>query len=313
MGLGPNANLPDNFALGEGLVGEAARGRKTVVLRDLDDSFFAVRSALGATRPRHLVITPLVVDGQIQGVMEIGMLHAPDARSLAMLDRTRDSVAVAIRSVHYRDQLRVLLEETQGQAEELQTQQEELRVANEELEEHGQALKASQSRLEQQQAELEATNAQLEGYTHTLEQQAEALAASKREAERANRYKSEFLANMSHELRTPLNSALILAKLLADNKGASAVGRPGSLCGDHLCRRQHAAHADQRHPRPLEDRGRRRCEMRGRDAAAGIARRRAAPDVRSNRGGQAALVRASTSTRRRRPRSGPTRSGSSRC
>ena len=33
----------------------------------------------------------------------------------------------------------------------------------------------------------------------------------------ASSYKSEFMANMSHELRTPLNSALVLAKLLADN------------------------------------------------------------------------------------------------
>jgi signal transduction histidine kinase len=38
-----------------------------------------------------------------------------------------------------------------------------------------------------------------------------------RELEQASQYKSDFLANMSHELRTPLNSALILAKLLADN------------------------------------------------------------------------------------------------
>ena len=41
---------------------------------------------------------------------------------------------------------------------------------------------------------------------------------SQAEAERASQYKSDFLANMSHELRTPLNSALILAKLLAQNK-----------------------------------------------------------------------------------------------
>ncbi len=118
----------------------------------------------------------------------------------------------------YRERLQALVEETQRQSEELQTQQEELRVSNEELEEQSRALKMSQGRLEQQQAELEANNAQLEAQTQELELQKHALSLSRDEAERASQYKSQFLANMSHELRTPLNSALILAKLLAQNK-----------------------------------------------------------------------------------------------
>jgi signal transduction histidine kinase len=44
-----------------------------------------------------------------------------------------------------------------------------------------------------------------------------ALEEKARQLALTSKYKSEFLANMSHELRTPLNSALILAKLLADN------------------------------------------------------------------------------------------------
>ncbi|MDC6684682.1 hypothetical protein N4Q63_26795, partial [Leclercia adecarboxylata] len=106
-----------------------------------------------------------------------------------------------------------------------QTQQEELRVANEELEEQSRSLLHSQANLEQQQAELEQTNVQLEERTHELESRQQALLLAQaqlvqnsNELEASSRYKSEFLANMSHELRTPLNSALILAKLLADNK-----------------------------------------------------------------------------------------------
>ena len=47
------------------------------------------------------------------------------------------------------------------------------------------------------------------------------LIRAKVAAEKASEAKSQFLANMSHELRTPLNSLLILARLLADNRGAN--------------------------------------------------------------------------------------------
>jgi signal transduction histidine kinase len=49
-----------------------------------------------------------------------------------------------------------------------------------------------------------------------LRRHAEALEASKEQAEAATRAKSEFLANMSHELRTPLTALAGYGELLAD-------------------------------------------------------------------------------------------------
>ncbi len=223
-GVPNNASIPDHFKAKEGLLGEAVTAGKPIIIEHLPDGYLAFGSALGADKPRHLMISPGSIDGAVNSVIELGFLRPVDDTILTLLDQASASIATAVRSAKYRSDLQNLLRETQRQAEQLQVQGEELRVSNEELEEQGRALKESQARLEQQQVELEQTNAQLEEQAQQLEGQRDDLERvnasvqlKARELEQASRYKSDFLANMSHELRTPLNSSLILAKLLADN------------------------------------------------------------------------------------------------
>ncbi len=174
------------------------------------------------------MIAPVKVDERVNAVMEFGFADEIGPASTQLFEQVSQSIGVAVRSAKYRTRLHELLEETRRQTEELQRQSEELRAANEELEQQTRALEASQSRLEMQQAELEQTNVLLEEQTNSLEGQRADLERSKltlqeqtRELEQVSRYKTEFLANMSHELRTPLNSALIMARLLADNRGGN--------------------------------------------------------------------------------------------
>jgi signal transduction histidine kinase len=225
VALAEGTGGPDGVAVGEGLVGQAVRDRRILRLDDVPLDRLPVLSGLGAMAPRHLVVAPLTADRDVTGVVELGFFHAVEPTDLELLAAVAEPIGVAIRSVHYRRRLEELLAETQQQAERLQVQQEELRVVNEELEEQGRALRDSQARLEAQHAELEQTNVQLEEQTQALERQRDALARAQTdllekadELGRASQYKSEFLANMSHELRTPLNSALILSRMLADNK-----------------------------------------------------------------------------------------------
>jgi signal transduction histidine kinase/CHASE3 domain sensor protein len=210
---------------GQGLLGQAAKENKPLHLKEVPEDYLPVASSLGRTKSREVLIAPAVADGQMQAIVELGFLHKVRPEDLELLQRVSESLGIAVRSSRDRTRLEELLAETQRQSEELQTQQEELRVSNEELEVQSRALKESQANLEAQQAELEQTNSQLEEQTQILEHQKDELTRIQRvlaerasELERANQYKSEFLANMSHELRTPLNSALILAKILADNK-----------------------------------------------------------------------------------------------
>jgi signal transduction histidine kinase/CheY-like chemotaxis protein len=214
-----------HFNIGEGLIGEAARQSRAFIVEDLPNDYMNITSGLGTRKPSAMLIAPATADGETIGVIELGFLHPIYEVDIELLNRLAEPMGIALRTSRLRMEREELLEETQRQAEELQTQQEELRVANEELAEQSNALRESQARLETQQAELEQTNAQLEEHTQLLTRHNDAMAEAQRnlaakaaELERASRYKSEFLANMSHELRTPLNSALILAKLLADNK-----------------------------------------------------------------------------------------------
>ncbi len=219
-------HLPESLMASAGQWGEVLRQGQPRRLEE-SESLLEIETALGRTPVHQRLLGPITADGAVIGLIELGRAGVSPARSLELelLLQCAEPIGMALRTALLRAQLVELLEETQRQSEELQTQQEELRVANEELEEQSRSLLHSQANLEQQQAELEQTNVQLEERTHELESRQQALLIAQgqlvqnsRELEASSRYKSEFLANMSHELRTPLNSALILAKLLADNK-----------------------------------------------------------------------------------------------
>ncbi len=213
------ASIPGTFEVGQGMLGQVTTQQALTRFDRVPADSFRVSTAFTTRGPSDLLLMPLVADGATHGLLELALPPTVPAEIVTTLERVGPAVGVALQTAAFRERVSALHVETQRQRDELQTQQEELRVANEELEEQSNALKASQERLHEQQAELEATNAQLEAQTQELETQQQALADAASRAEQASQYKSEFLANMSHELRTPLNSVLILARLLADNRG----------------------------------------------------------------------------------------------
>ncbi len=208
----------------ESLIGQAAFSNRIIQLDNVPENYIKINSGLGYGNPTNLVILPTINNGSVNGVIEIGFLHAPSERDIEFLTLVSFNIGDNLEAALYRMRLQDALEETQQLNEELQVQQEELRSSNEELEEQSRVLEESQALLENQKAELEQTNEKLIDQAMMLDQKNIALNTAQanleeraQELQRASKYKSEFLANMSHELRTPLNSSMILAKLLAEN------------------------------------------------------------------------------------------------
>ncbi|PTR28577.1 multi-sensor hybrid histidine kinase [Luteibacter sp. OK325] len=237
-GFREGGHLIPEYRLGEGLVGQAASERRTIVLQDLPDDYTRIHSGIGEGAPRSVVVLPVTSRESLLGVVEIGSFAHLTALEDRLLEELMPIVALSLENLGRAISTRALLEQTQSQADELRaseealrSQQEDLRSTNEELktrttelQEQSHRLVASEEELRVQTEELHASNEELREKSVTLNEQKDALEALQKDTQdkaeelaRASQYKSEFLANMSHELRTPLNSLLILSRSLADN------------------------------------------------------------------------------------------------
>jgi signal transduction histidine kinase/CheY-like chemotaxis protein/CHASE3 domain sensor protein len=216
--------VPEQVLFGETYTGEVASSRQPVFVEEREGFF--VKSALSAYEARSAAFIPLVFNEETKGVLELIFKEGIPAKTRDFLKRATGNIAVRLNAAQSKKRLENLYGRLQVQSEELESQQEELRITNEELNHQTRMLQASEEELRAQQEELRQSNAELEEKAILLEEKnraveetREALISKARQLEESNQFKSEFLANMSHELRTPLNSILLLARLLAENKG----------------------------------------------------------------------------------------------
>jgi signal transduction histidine kinase/CheY-like chemotaxis protein len=205
-----NSRRPTRFRLGESLVGQAARSRRTIAVDDVPPEYVTISSGLGSAAPVSLIVLPVMAEEQVLGVIELASTGRFTPVHRDFLGQLMETIGVNVNTIIANARTDELLGESQRLAGELQARSEELQVRQEELQH-------SNAELEEKAALLASQNRDIETKNLEIEQARQELEARARELARASKYKSEFLANMSHELRTPLNSLLILAQLLAQN------------------------------------------------------------------------------------------------
>lgn len=218
------------IAVGQGIAGQVAKTKQPLFISDISETDLLTGYAGGEIKPRYVASIPLLFEGQLKAVIELGSMTPYEKLDTLFLTSISHNAATAINTAQNRRKLQDLLEETQAQSEELQAQHSEMENLNTELEAQAQKLQASEEELRVQQEELLQTNTELEQRGKNLEDMNQMIVERNleiqrkaRELELSTKYKSEFLANMSHELRTPLNSILLLSRLLAENHDTNLV------------------------------------------------------------------------------------------
>ncbi len=210
-GLNERKFLASSFRLGEGLVGQCALEKKSILLTGVPGDYVRINSGLGEAPALNIIVLPILFEGSVRAVIELASFSPFSPTHQSLLEQLAKNIGLVLNTVAATSVTDRLLEQAQSQAQELQSRQEQLAQSN-------QDLAAQATLMAEKNDEVERKFQEVEAAKRTVEQSAHELAVS-------SRYKSEFIANMSHELRTPLNSLLVLAEQLEDNPDGNLTER----------------------------------------------------------------------------------------
>ena len=139
---------------GDGLVWQCYLDREMIFLTELPDQYINIRSGLGNSAPRNVVLIPLLYNEKIHGVLEVASFDVLEQYELNLLQNLCDSLASAVSALQVNLRTSSLLEESQQMAAGLKSAEEELRQNQEEMQ-------ATQEELSRSLNELETENEQL--------------------------------------------------------------------------------------------------------------------------------------------------------
>lgn len=118
----------------EGLLGQVVKEKKILHLKDIPDKYLKISSSLGSGAPIEVLVFPLIYEGEVQGVIELGLNFSLQEKHLDIADQLGRVLGVAIYSAIVNDQFK-------KQSENLLRQQENLKNANRKLAQQNLKLK----------------------------------------------------------------------------------------------------------------------------------------------------------------------------
>jgi signal transduction histidine kinase/DNA-binding response OmpR family regulator/HAMP domain-containing protein len=195
------------FAMGEGLVGQAAVERRPLIVEAGKD--VQINAGMAKVKPASLHFYPVLNQGEVTSVLELAPASGLAERQQALLEALLPPIGLSTEVLSGNIETRKLLERTQAQAEALAASEQQITARKEELEKINLSLEASEVELRR----------------------------AKNVAEEASRIKADFLANMSHEIRTPMNAIIGMSHLTLRtelNSRQKDYVRKIQMAGQHL-------------------------------------------------------------------------------
>ena len=118
---------------GEGLAGQAFQEQEKILLTDIPEDYINISSGLGESRPRSVLIFPLKLNDEVEGILEIASFQEFPEHVINFVEKLSENLAATIRNIRINEHTQNLLNDSQQKAEILQSQEEEMRQNMEEL------------------------------------------------------------------------------------------------------------------------------------------------------------------------------------
>lgn len=155
--------LKAKFKMAEGLVGQAAVEKDTVMRTEIPDDYVTITSGiLGDQRPKCILIVPLITNEEVYGVLEFAGFRKFDPSQVKFVQELSLILARTIFNIKVNERTRKLLAESQEMSNELKEKQEVLRQNAEEMQATQEELKRSNQKLEEQIEEVNRTQKRMQ-------------------------------------------------------------------------------------------------------------------------------------------------------
>jgi putative methionine-R-sulfoxide reductase with GAF domain len=126
-------HMEQRLYIGEGLAGQCVLEQQSIYITDIPQDYVTITSGLGEATPSSLLIVPLKVNEQVQGVIELTSFNEYEEHQIEFVEKGGENLASAISSLKITERTKELLRASDEHSEQMIAQEMEMRQNMEEL------------------------------------------------------------------------------------------------------------------------------------------------------------------------------------
>jgi len=125
--------LTSKILIGEGLIGRSVKEKDVIYLTNLPEGYMFITSGLGDRTPNILLITPLIFEGHVFGVVEIASFVEFEKYQRNFIFDACERIASSISNIKKNVKTNELLKQSQQQSEKLKAREQDFEAKSTEL------------------------------------------------------------------------------------------------------------------------------------------------------------------------------------